>query len=75
MSVSLTHMLHRLGRLKQRFEAERRASAPSPLRLLKLRAVILRAERHLQSLSAARLGRSRRLHPAMATALSLRSRG
>ena len=75
MSVSLTHILHRLGRLKQRFEAERRTSAPSPLRLLKLRAVILRAERHLQSLSAARPSRSRGQHPVMGTALSLRSRG
>ncbi len=70
MSISFTHMLHRLGRLKQRFEAERRASAPSPLRLLKLRAVILRAEQHLQSLADARHSRPDRLRPAMVTALS-----
>ncbi len=75
MSRSLTHVLHRLTRLKQRFEQERRSSSQSPMRLLKLRSVILRAEQRLERLAAAHLGVHSRRQPAMAVALSLRTRG
>lgn len=75
MSRTLTHVLHRLTRLKQRFEDERRSSTPSPMRLLKLRSVILRAQQHLQRLAAAHLGARRRLRPVMASEPSLLTRG
>lgn len=75
MSSRLTHVLHRLTSLKHRFEQERHSSAPSPMRLLKLRSVILRAEQHLQRLAAAHMGANRGLRPVMATGLSLRTRG
>lgn len=69
MSISLTQTLHRLGRLKQRFEDERRTSSPNPFRLLKLRAVILRAEQRLRRMAPAPMGRNRRLQPLMAPAV------
>lgn len=75
MSKSLTHVLHRIGRLKQRFEAERRTASNNPMRLLKLRSVILKAEHRLQQLAAARLHANRRFQPAMARALPFASRG
>ena len=75
MAGHFVHVLHRLGRLKQRFEAERRAAGNNPLRLLKLRTVILKAERRLQQIAAGGLTVTRRLQPAVATAHHLRSRG
>ena len=75
MAGHFVHVLHRLGRLKQSFEAERRAAGNNPLRLLKLRTVILKAERRLQQIAAGGLTVTRRLQPAGATAHYLRSRG
>lgn len=74
MSRGLMHVLHRIGRLKQRFETERQAAGNNPIRLLKLRSVILKAERRLQHLAAARLQPTPRLQPVMARTLSFASR-
>ena len=63
-----TNLLHRASRLRQRFEQESRVDANSPLRLLKLRTLILKIEQHLQRLAFDAVPKAARLQPALAKA-------
>ena len=61
-----TNLLHRASHLRQRFEQESRGGANSPLRLLKLRTLILKIAQHLQRLAFDAVPKAARLQPALA---------
>lgn len=63
MSYSLTHALHRAGRIKQIIEREVVSHQANAVRLMRLNALLLKAQSRL-----ALLMQPRRLQPAMATA-------
>jgi hypothetical protein len=75
MQPRFTHLLHRVSRLKQRFEAERRSARNSPFRLLKLRTLILKLEERLRQMVSDSGLQHTDLRPAFATAHPYRWRG
>lgn len=50
MTNTLTHLLTRGAELRRRFEAERARTNHDPMKLLRLRSLLLRLERRLQAL-------------------------